>query len=133
MKNMIISLLLKYQINSITFFDIPSGGLIYLDDSKAHIILNINLSRSKALFALLHEVGHLALQILPSSPVDKYSPEDEFKINNWVIDQISDFFSFEDVCKLKEKFKDSEHSGYQFVEELFDSNNISLNIFEEFS
>lgn len=132
MKQLVNMLLNRFCVESVSFANIDAGGLVYLENKSAHIVLNANLSKPKALFALIHEVGHLALDILPDTPCNNVSPSDELLVHQWAIQQLDKILTLEDAKRLYNSFLVSDKHGYQMVEKLFTKNKINFDIFEEF-
>ncbi|MGZ3770335.1 MAG: ImmA/IrrE family metallo-endopeptidase [Bdellovibrio sp.] len=131
MTNIINNLLNEYNIESISFAAIPAGGLVYVVDDAAYIIINKHLSKAKALFVLMHEIGHVALGILPLSPADQTLSSDEILVHLWAIEKLSTYLSLEEIEVLKSAFQESDCSGYQMIENIFNQKQINLNFFKD--
>ena len=104
------------NVASVSFAPLKAGALVYEDGKSFHIVLNSQLSDAKRLFALLHEMGHLALGILHKNPVENHSMDEELEVNLWAINAFTEMYPTLNKDQLQFAFQDGEQAGYEEVE-----------------
>ncbi len=122
-----ISILCKsLNVASVSYAPLKSGALVFGEGTSFHIILNNQLSDAKSTFALLHELGHLALGIIHQDPIANHCTEQELKVNYWAINAFSKLYPRISKDHLKRAFQRSEHDGYEEVERLVKKFNVKI-------
>ncbi len=114
------------NVVSVSLAPLKAGALVYEDCNSFHIVLSSQLSEPKRLFALLHELGHLALGIIHKDPADNHNIDEELKVNLWAINVFNELYPETNKNQLRQAFRISEHAGYESVEKSFTHLNIEI-------
>lgn len=91
------------------------------------ILIKEELPPEVKLFTIIHEYGHLALNLLKSNPKE-YETEIERKVNLWAVDYLQPWININFYCDLLSQFNRNEADGYKFI-----LNNLKENLNEEIS
>jgi Zn-dependent peptidase ImmA (M78 family) len=78
------------------------------------ILLKEELPPEVKLFSIIHEYGHLALNLLHSNP-QEYDAAVERKINLWAVDYLRPWININFYYDLLSQFSRDEHEGYKFI------------------
>lgn len=107
----------RLNVASVSYAPLKAGALVYEDGELFHIVINSALTNAKRTFALLHELGHLALGIIHKDPVGSHSINEELEVNLWAIDVFSELSPGINKHQLQSAFQNSEQTGYKEVED----------------
>lgn len=116
------TLIFEFNINSVSEVSrsqIKSNALIFKYKDKYEIYIDKELPLSVKKFAILHEIGHVALGFVVDGPQINYSQQIETKINLWAFEHYK-------VCipernereKIKKALQYSEERGFQLITQI---------------
>ncbi|MCE0493777.1 radical SAM protein [Vibrio salinus] len=121
----------KYKINDITFQSrskINATGMVVKNGQQFFILIADDLTPSQSFWAILHEIGHVALDIFYNDnnfSRDKYESNEKI-INKWVTNSISKYITKRFYFRLLDLIDNHDENKLFSEIELYLFNNIVL-------